>query len=329
MALATDLSFLARPLPPVEPVSRDAFFALVEPAPGLPPVRRLAVGTAGLGGALGDVDDHESVDTLLQAWRDGFCLTDTAPAYADAEHVVGAALRRWDGPPVVLGTKVGKTPHNAHDYSLAHLAAQFDESCRRFGRPPELLAVHEPTNCPPPQRPAVTEFVRRLKREGRIRAAGLGGPGAEEDTWTTGGAFDYLITFYRLGAISLQGLDDEIPRARAAGVKIFAASPMFMGVLGSRLPDLLAERPDWLAPVQLERAERLSQLAAAAGVPLPELALRFLLSLPMVDVVVAGAARPDEWAQTRAAYAAGPLPGDLFAAVWTTAQHGVEPRTGG
>ena len=70
-------------------------------------------------------------------------------------------------------------------------------------------------------------------------------------------------------------------------------------------------------------------LADDAAIPLSQLAIRFVLSMPAVDFVLAGAARPAEWEDTRLAYEAGPLPTDLYRQVWANAQRGLEPDTGG
>ena len=60
---------------------------------------RLVLGTAGLGGAWSPIDPAESVATILRALESGITRLDTAPAYAQAEVLVGEALRQWNEPP--------------------------------------------------------------------------------------------------------------------------------------------------------------------------------------------------------------------------------------
>ena len=66
------------------------------------------LGTAGLGGIWGVIDQEESVRTILLALENGIEALDTAPAYADAEEIVGTALGKWRGNLPAISTKVGR-----------------------------------------------------------------------------------------------------------------------------------------------------------------------------------------------------------------------------
>lgn len=79
------------------------------------PLPGLVLGTAGLGGVWGDIDWQESIDTILYALENGVERLDTAPAYRDAEAIVGEALQQWSGPRPLVSTKVGKLRADAAD----------------------------------------------------------------------------------------------------------------------------------------------------------------------------------------------------------------------
>lgn len=49
---------------------------------------RLVLGTAGLAGLWGKIDEDESVKTILYALEQGITHFDAAPAYADAERIL-------------------------------------------------------------------------------------------------------------------------------------------------------------------------------------------------------------------------------------------------
>jgi aryl-alcohol dehydrogenase-like predicted oxidoreductase len=60
-----------------------------------------------------------------------------------------------------------------------------------------------------------------------------------------------------------------------------------------------------------EAVDRLSAIAADAGIPLAELALRWLLDRPSTDSLLLGVSRPEQLRENLAAAAAGPLPAEV------------------
>ncbi len=311
---------------PVEgPLSREAFFDVRPPAVGARACRRLGLGTASLGKTYGQPDQDQGIETLHLAWRSGFALVDTAPGYGPAELLLSEALRRWHGDRPVVATKTcQRYPH------LSDVIGTYRTSAERLGRI-DLLAVHDArADFPSDARNATADHLTGLVTSGEISALGLGGGGpAVQAQWLEVGAFRYAITFNRLGAMTLQGLEDTVPQARRHGAAVFAASPLFMGMLGARQAELLADPPPYLSPAFIERVHAVKRLTEAWSLSLTHLAMRFLLSMPMVDVVVSGAANPREWEDVQAAYEAGPLPAELYGRIWETAQEGPEVMVGG
>jgi len=271
-------------------------------------------------------DQHEKgIQTLHAAWRAGFLLVDTAPGYDAAELLLAEAIQRWRGDRPIVATKTKQ-----FTWELPAVVAHVHTSRNRLGRI-DLLAVHDPQPTYSDEaRKAITGFITDLLSEGVIAAAGLGGGGpVVQARWLEGGVFKYVITFNRLGAVTLQALTDTVPQARRFGASVFAASPLFMGLVGHFHEAYVADRPFYLPPVFITRAQRVRELADEWGLPLSHLAIRFLLSMPAVDVVVTGPSSPQDWSDCQAAYEAGPLPVELYAKVWHIAQTGPEPVTGG
>lgn len=309
------------------PLQPEPYFARRSPAPGVRPCKRLGFGMAYLGQKYGTPQQDEGIEVLFDAWRAGFELVDAAPGYGPAEALLGEALRRWDGRRPIIATKTAHTTVDLHE--IRRVYAQSLEHLRRI----DLLAVHDPEPSFPAEGvTAVTEWVTTLIDQGQILGAGLGGGGAAcQREWfdAGGGVYRYAITFHRLGVATLQGLRDSVPQARERNVTVVAASPLFMGLLGDDRERLLADPPAYIPQVYVERVRACQEVCAEWSIPLTQLAVRFLLSMPFVDIVLSGAASMAEWRDVREAYEAGPLPRRLYERLWRIAQQGAEPMVGG
>ena len=108
------------------------------------------------------------------------------------------------------------------------------------------------------------------------------------------------------GYARLVGSEDRRARREAAGL-----APDPVAVLLSRGLDL-----PWDAGL-FAAIDRLSGVAAEAGVSLVELALRWVAHRPEVGSVLLGGSRPEQLTANVAAIAAGPLPADVVAACVT------------
>lgn len=280
---------------------------------------RLALGLAGLGGAWGPVDEAESFATVTRALERGVCVFDAAPAYGAAEKLLGRALAGWRGPRPVVSTKVGRLPaRDAHegrfDYSTEALRDSLQRSLDTLGLPAvDLLFLHEPEYVPPAERDRVVADLRQIQAEGRAHRLGLaGGHGAGWDGFVESGAFAVVMLFRRLDPVIFDGLTDDMPRIRRAGLLTYGASPLHMGLLGARHDEFVRERPPWVWGPQIDRAIRLKELADINGLTLAGLAHRFTFGLAELDRVVVGASTPAQLDAALADFAAGLLPAEVF-----------------
>lgn len=310
------------PEPPPRPTRREhdtPSTALERPGLGR---GRVAFGLAGIGGAWGPVDPGVARETLQLSLELGLTIFDLAPSYGTAEKLLGEALASWRGPRPVISTKVGRLPaQSGHvekfDFTPETMRASLERSLATLGVPAvDLLFLHEPQYVDPADRARVIATLRQLQADGFTRRLGIaGGHGASWDGYFETGLFDVVMLFRRLDACIFDGLPDDIPRVRRAGLAIYGASPLHMGLLGSRYDEFLRDRPDWVWADPIARAIRLRAVAERSGLTLPMLAHRFLFSVEEIDRVVIGARNPAELLDAWEAWRAGPLPADLFDAV--------------
>jgi aryl-alcohol dehydrogenase-like predicted oxidoreductase len=163
--------------------------------------------------------------------------------------------------------------------------------------------------------------VEDLRRQGLIRAVGV-----SINRWEPWNALRTLRTG-RIDAVQViynlfdQAPEDELfPLCRELNVAVIARVPFDEGSLtGTLTKDSRWPEGDWrniyftpenLIPT-LERVEALRPLVPA-GMTLPEMALRFILSNPDVSTVIPGMRKPENVRRNMAASDAGPLPGDLL-----------------
>lgn len=283
---------------------------------------RVAFGLAGIGGAWGPVDQGIARETLRHALDLGIRAFDAAPAYGTAEKLLGEALAAWRGERPVISTKVGRLPaSDGHeikfDFSDESMRASLERSLATLGIPRvDLIFLHEPEFVPPSERARVVAAMRQMRADDLVSRIGIaGGHGAGWDGYVETGAFEVVMLFRRLDAAIFDGVAEDVPRLRRADIAIYGASPLHMGLLGSRHDEFVNVRRDWVWTAPIERAIRLRVLAEKSGMSLAMLAHRFIFSVAEIDRVVIGARSPEELDDAWNAWQAGPLSPELFDAV--------------
>jgi aryl-alcohol dehydrogenase-like predicted oxidoreductase len=186
----------------------------------------------------------------------------------------------------------------------------------------DILFVHEPDRPGQydwfedwrPVRGEVCEVLAEARHRGLIRYTGLGGTTAYELAWLCrNGEFDVLLTAFNYSLLWREAEVTLIPAAKEKGMGIVAGSPLQQGWLARRFDRRVREDPPpWLSPPRREQFVRLYDLCESLQMPLPELALRFVLSNPDVDTVLTGARSREEMEQNICAAEAGPLPDDVL-----------------
>ncbi len=282
----------------------------------------IVLGTSGLGGVWGPINEQESISTILTALQQGVSAIDTAPSYSEAERILGLALREWKGPRPFLSSKAGRLKsHDAHttftDYSSDGLRRSLKSTLALLNVDYlDLLFLHEPQLVQPNAIPDILETFQSFKKEGLVRKLGLGGnmPSYFE-SYMGGDNFEYISGFLRMNACNLDVFNYDVDFFKKRGVEYFNASVLHFGLLGERFQHYQQYKPGehhWLRIEDVERANLLKKLSERHEIPLSTLALRYAISIDEADRIVLGAANQSQFDQLWQAVLAGPLPEDLF-----------------
>ncbi|MCK0156110.1 aldo/keto reductase [Cellulophaga sp. F20128] len=260
-------------------------------------IERVTLGTAGLGGAWRPVDLDQSVEAILYALEEGITHLDMAPAYMDAELVVGRALQQWKGEDLFLSTKIGKLrgradEQNLVDYKINTIKSSLATSLERLNRNTiDLLFLHEPELIPAEAIHGVVDTLLFFKDQGSVKKIGLGGkPSKLLRPFIEQGLFDVIMDFNGYNLVEQKALKEDFPFYRKHHLKIYEGSPLMMGLLGNRLETYAKDPPSWLPLKTIAQAGELKLLAVENNMTLATMAHRYLLFSNNIDRMVIGPA---------------------------------------
>jgi len=267
------------------------------------------------GGSVGAEAASACVRAALEAGINHF---DAADGYQGgrAEEALCAAL---DGVPrssVVIATKVfwptGDGP-NDRGTSRKHLLESLERSLRRLGTDyVDILYCHRFDAETDPEETVFA--LNDLVQQGKVLYAGV-------SEWPADRIREARGLQRRLGLRALaadqpgysllnRGIErDVLPACREEGLGLVCFSPLAQGLLtgkyhsGEPAPEgsRAAGNQRMLRPDNLAKVDRLRPLAAQAGVPLPHLALAWILRLPEVTCALVGASGPEQVVENAAA----------------------------
>ena len=309
---------------------------------------QVEVGAAALGTmTFGNPVDAADARRMVEVAREGgVTLFDTANSYGDgeSERMLGDAVRTFRDE-VVIATKVGSRRIAAADevrLSPDAVRAAVDESLERLRTDYiDLYYLHMP------DRGVAVEdtlgVMDELVRVGKIRAVGQSNYPAweimqmrcisdrEVHQPIRVSQLMYNILARRpegsyADCTAALGIRNVVYNPLAGGLlsgRYFEYSASADGVAGTRFERELYRNRYW-NPTQLEAVKELTAVAARAGIPLHELALRWIKHQPLVDTVLLGASSVDQLAQNLRAMQKSPLDDEVHAGI-----DGVWERLGG
>jgi len=277
-------------------------------------LNRVVLGTAGLGGVWGPVHHEESVETILYGLEQGISHIDTAPAYMDAEEIVGNALKQWKGQAPLISTKIGKRRGLAAqtgliDYETEHLKTSVFKSLERMHlKQIDLLFLHEPDLIPKEKLGQILDLLVYFKEEGLVKKLGLGGrPPEFLHPYIEKGHFDVVMDFNGYNLVERKAEHADFPYYRKHRLEIYEGSPLMMGLLGQRLEEFVKNKPVWLSKVHVQKAQEMNLLAIQHKMVLSSLAHRFFLFNNIIDKVVVGPSGLSQLGSTISDFKNGPL----------------------
>jgi aryl-alcohol dehydrogenase-like predicted oxidoreductase len=299
-------------------------------------VSEMAHGLWGMSGWSGS-DDEESLAALQLATDLGCNFFDTAWAYGDgkSDGLLGEILSRNATPPnpakrLYAASKIpplnGKWPaRSAYKYQdvfpAAHVLKHADMIRKKLRSDSiDLLQFHVWDD----SWVGVPEFrgtVEKLKNDGTIRAFGL-----SLNRWEPGNGLQALRTGLVDVVQVIYNIFDQSPEdelfslCQELKVGVIARVPLDEGSLGGKMTkETRFPKGDWramyfgpknLVPT-LERVEKLKAVLSPS-MTLPEMALRFILSNPVVSTIIVGMRKLDHVRQNIAISDAGPLDAALL-----------------
>ena len=296
------------------------------------PVGEIGYGMWGMGGWSGS-DDEESVRSLERAATLGVNFFDTAWAYGEghSEGLLGQLVRANPDKKLYTATKI--PPKNRQWPSRRE--ATLDDAF-----PPEYIEeyVHSSLKNAGLASFDLMQFHvwedawatddRWAKKMDELRSQGLiHSVGISINRWepwngvraVRSGLVDAVQVIYN---IFDQNPEDELfPACAEMDVAVIARVPFDEGTLtGTLNVDSRWPEGDWrntyFVPENLipsvERADALKPLAERAGLTMPEMALRFILSNPVVSTIIPGMRNIRNVESNVAASDSGPLPPDLL-----------------
>jgi aryl-alcohol dehydrogenase-like predicted oxidoreductase len=268
-------------------------------------------------------DEQQSAVVVNAALDAGINFFDTADVYGGtrSEVFLGKALgsRRDE---VVLATKFASPVDNdpAHRGASARWIAQaVEDSLRRLGTDRiDLYQQHRPDE--EVQLEETLEALDKLVREGKVLEIGNSNFSGEqihraESISAQKGWARFLSAQNELNLLRRRARDEVLPACTEVGLGFLPFFPLASGLLsgkyrrgggtpeGTRLAAMPEERKSQvLTDRNFSRLEALSAFAEDRGHSLLELAFAWLLALPSLTSVIAGATQPE---QVKANAAAG------------------------
>jgi aryl-alcohol dehydrogenase-like predicted oxidoreductase len=294
-------------------------------------VSEIAYGVWGMSSWAGS-DDQQSRESLKLSAELGCNFFDSAWAYGEGkgDSFVGELKRSHQGSSLYVASKIPpmnlKWPASSRDqyaqvFPAEHVFKYVDLILGKAGLPClDLLQFHVWDDSWTDEK-EFRETVTKLKRDGLIRAFGLSLNRWEPENGIRAlrtGLVDSVQVIYN---IFDQSPEDELfPVCRELNIGVIARVPLDEGGLSGKLtPETTFAKGDWRAgyfnPENLRATlERVGPLKAILpkNMTLPEMALRFILSNPVVSTMIVGMRKPEHVRQNMAVSDAGPLSPDLL-----------------
>ncbi|CAM3459118.1 aldo/keto reductase [Saccharibacillus brassicae] len=255
-------------------------------------VSTLSFGASSLGSVFRETDDRESIRTVHSAIDAGLNYIDVSPYYGltKAETVLGQAISELPRDKFLLSSKAGRYGDAEFDFTAERIVRSVEDSLKRLHTDYlDILFLHDIEFASADI--IVEEAVpamQALKRQGKIRFSGISGlPLALFEQVLPRIDVDAILSYchYSLNDDSLLRL---LPLLEERGVGVVNASPLSMGLLGTR------PIADWHPAGEALRAacRRAAEHCAARGGDIARLAIQYSTRNEQVPTTLVSTATP-------------------------------------
>ena len=299
-------------------------------------VSEMAHGLWGMSGWSGS-DDRESLDSLQLATDLGCNFFDTAWAYGEgkSDGLLGQILSRNASPSnpskrLYAASKIppmnrrwpARSSYKYRDVFPADHVLKHADLIRKKLRVDniDLLQFHVWDDTWTDE-PEFRNTVEKLRRDGIIRHFGL-----SLNRWEPENGLKALRTGLVDAVQVIHNIFDQAPEDKLfpvcheLNIGVIARVPLDEGSLGGKMTlETKFPKGDWRAmyfgpknlPPTIERVEKLKAVLPPA-LTLPQMALRYILSFPVVSTIIVGMRKAEHVRQNIAASDAGPLDAELL-----------------
>jgi aryl-alcohol dehydrogenase-like predicted oxidoreductase len=298
-------------------------------------VSEIGHGLWGMGG-WSDADDEVSRASLRLSIEGGCTFFDSAFAYGKgrSDNLIGEIAGEYPHRSLILASKIPpadwKWPGSSKSplgkvFPRAHVVDHAEKIRRAFGRPIDLLQFHVWED-DWAREAEWQDTVAELKAKGAIKSFGLSLNRWQPENGLAAIETGLVETVQVIYNVFDQAPEDQLfPACRKHNVGVIARVPLDEGSLGGKMT-LETRFPvnDWRSGYfnqknlmhTVARIEELKKILPA-GMNLPEMALRFILSEATVGTLIAGMRSADHVRANLSVSDKGPLPADLIAKLRT------------
>lgn len=254
-------------------------------------------------------DESDAVKVIHAALDNGINFFDTAPAYFQSEEILGRAFKGMRKE-VLIATKCGEWfdgKNSVYDYSYSETKKFIDNSLRLLRTDYiDLLQIHS-ANTDVVQKGETLKAMKESQQAGKVRYLGLSTDFVETALLAIGsGDYDSIQVSYN--AVNTEYARKVFPTAKEKNIGVIVKDGMARGKLSVKFADVTTSE-------ERKQIEKLQSLADKHRMGLSELALRFVISNPVVSSVIIGTKKDEHLRSNIASVRQGALPDEVVHAI--------------
>jgi len=250
----------------------------------------------GVANSAGMTQEAEVARILELAASHGISVLDTAPAYGEAEAVLGRLVAADSAFRIV--TKTVRLAASPREDAFLAVTSGIAQSLERLGRKSvAAVLVHEIGDLLGEQGDLVAQALQQARNEGIAEKIGFSAYTAEQ-VWAAAELLSPDIVQIPVSILDQRLIaDGTLERLARAGVEVHARSALLQGLVCMDAEKAASRLPQAAAAVR-----KLADFREQRGLSADEAALAFMRSVPGIDTVVIGVESAAQLAENIAAF---------------------------